>query len=116
MIPADPEADVSVQVLSVPRAAVTVRDQERAELKLKNLRNHLESTISRAETRLSDEGRFASSLRRDGCNTEARILMPRRVYTRAKITVADHMLGTVMYMIDGLKQAQDNRRHSRRDS
>lgn len=33
----------------------------------------------------------------------------RHVYTRDKITRADHILGNVIDMIDGLKQAQDNR-------
>lgn len=109
-LPADPDADPSAQVLSVPRAAVTVGDRERAELRVKNLRDKLHSSISRSEDVLHDEARMAIRLRREGRDASARVLLHRRVLLKAKIGRAEAMLSGVMDMIEGLEQAQDNKR------
>lgn len=109
-LPADPEADPSGQVLSVPRATVTVGERERAELKVKNLRDRLENDITRCEDVLRDEGRLALQLRREGREASARVLVRRRLMLKRKIEGAETMLTSVADMLHGLEVAQDNRR------
>lgn len=109
-LPADPEADPSGQVLSVPRATVSVGDRERAELKVKNLRDRLENDITRCEEVLQDEGRLALQMRREGREVSARVLVRRRLMLKRKMERAETMLTSIGDMLHGLEVAQDNRR------
>lgn len=106
---AEADADASGQVVSVPRAAVTVGERERAELRVKNMRDKLTSTIIRSEQVMHEEGRLALRLRREGRLASAKILIQRRQLLKAKIDRAETQLSTVYDMIEGMEQAQDNR-------
>lgn len=106
---AEVEADVSGQVVSVPRAAVTVGERERAELRVKNMRDKLTSTIIRSEEVMNEEGRLALKFRREGRLASAKILIRRRQLLKDKIDRAETQLSTVYDMIESMEQAQDNK-------
>lgn len=106
---AEIDADASGQVVSVPRAAVTVGQRERAELRVKNLRDKLSSSIAQSEQVMQDEGRLALKFRKEGREASARILIQRRQLLKNKIARAETQLSTVYDMIEGLEQAQDNK-------
>ena len=95
-------------VLNVPRPNVTYGDRERAELKAKNMRDDLQSTISRCETVLSEDAKLALRLHKQGHAASARVLIHRRQMTRQKIGRTETLLKTVMEMIDSMDQAKDN--------
>lgn len=107
---ANAEKSASDKVLSVPRATVSVGERERAELKVKNLRDKLEATISRSESVLFDEARLAVQLHREGRAASARVLIRRRRLLHAKIESAEVQLSSVLDMLAGLEAAQDSRR------
>lgn len=107
----DPTAagiDASGQVLSVPRSTVNIGDRERAQLKLKNLRDTLEVSITKSETLLKDEGRLAVELKRSGNPVSARILVRRRKALKDRIQKAEIMLEKVSELIHSVEIAIDN--------
>lgn len=107
--PVEAEADASGQVVSVPRATVSVGDRERAELRVKNMRDKLMSTVIRSEQVMLEEGRLALKYRREGRLESAKILVQRRQLLKNKIDRAQTQLSTVYDMIEGMEQAQDNK-------
>lgn len=110
---ADPTAqgaDPSGQVLSVPRSAVTIGDREKAELKLKNMRDKMEDTIKRSESLLKSEGKLALQFKREGKAASTRVLLRKRVGLKDRIRKAELTLDKLSEMIDNLEIAHDNRR------
>lgn len=96
-------------VVSVPRAKITVDDRDRAELKLKNLRDRLQQLIMKTEAVLKEEGKLALKLKREGKPASAVALLRRRKKLRERIEVADAQLDKVSDNIQALETARDNK-------
>ena len=100
------EAD---DVVTVPRAAVTVSGRDVGELKLRNLRDQLEKTITRTEGGLKTEGLVILRLQRERKPSSARVLLLRRKHLPERIRNADAQLNVVSDMIVSLETAKDQK-------
>lgn len=98
----------SQDVVSLPRPAVTYGEREKNELKVKNLRDKLETTIITSEQVLQDEAKIAVRMHKEGNKAHARVLLQRRRHTHRKIDNCQTMLATVMEMIQTMDMAADN--------
>ncbi|KAI0561066.1 hypothetical protein FGB62_93g029 [Gracilaria domingensis] len=95
-------------VVSVPRAEVVVGERERAELKVKNMRDKLLTNISLSEEVLRQDAQLALKMRREGKQASARVLLRKRKLTQSRINKSETMLERVMDMIDTMDTAKDN--------
>ena len=95
--------------MTVPRAAVTVSGRDVGELKLRNLRDQLEKTITRTEGVLKIEGLVILRLQRERKPSSARVLLLRRKHLRERIRNADGQLNVVSDMIVSLGTAKDQK-------
>ncbi|PXF45269.1 Charged multivesicular body protein 6 [Gracilariopsis chorda] len=95
-------------IVSVLRPEMRVGEQERAELKVKNLRDKLQSQISLSEEVLKKDGVLALRMKQDGKLASARMLIRKRKLTQSRIANCEVMLSKVMDTIDTMETAKDN--------
>lgn len=109
--PVGPTADerrIEEAVVNVARAPIAVGDRERAELKLKTLRDRLHARVVQCEAVLRADGKLAVQMRKEGLVAEARLLVLRRRAARERIGKSEGLLSVVVEMIDGMDRARDN--------
>ncbi|CAN8071753.1 unnamed protein product [Agarophyton chilense] len=95
-------------IVAVPRPEICIGERERAELKVKNMRDKLMTNISLSEEVMRQDALLALRMRKEGKQASARVLLRKRKLAQDRIVKSETMLKQVMGMIDTLDTAKDN--------
>lgn len=97
-------------VIQVVRPGVSVGAREKAELRVKTLRDRLQATVLASEKQMLDEGRLALQMSKEGRQATAKLLLQSRRHLKMRIEKCQVALTTAMEMIGSIEDADRNKR------
>lgn len=97
-------------VIQVTRPGVSVGAKEKAELRVKTLRDRLQATVLASEKQMLDEGRLALQMSKEGRSATAKLLLMSRRHLKMRIEKCQVALTTAMEMIGSIEDADRNKR------